>query len=164
MAHWLYLMRHAQSAERQSSQADEDRELTSTGMKDAASIGHFLKKNNYDPELLVSSAAKRAESTAIIIHGIINIQNEILIHEELYQASVRNLLEITNGLEDEFKKVLLIGHNPYLSYYAEYLCKAEIGSIEPAGLVSIRFDINRWIEVSEGTGSMENYIQPSQFD
>lgn len=164
MAHWLYLLRHAQSAERQSSQQDVERDLSTAGMKEAASIGHFLKKNNYHLDLIVSSAAKRAESTSIIIHGILNLSNEIKINEELYQASVRNLLEITNTFDEEFKNILLVGHNPYLSYFAEYLTKSEIGSMEPAGLVSIRFEISRWSEVSEGIGSMENYIHPSLID
>ena len=164
MAHWLYLMRHAQSTERQSSQQDAERNLSTTGMKEAASIGHFLKKNNYNLDLILSSAAKRAESTSVIIHGILNLRNEIKIHEEIYQASVRNLLEITNSLDEEYKNILLVGHNPYLSYFAEFLTKAEIGNMEPAGLVSIRFEIDRWSEVSEGIGSMENYIHPSLID
>ena len=164
MAHWLYLMRHAQSTERQSSQQDAERNLSTTGMKEAASIGHFLKKNNYNLDLILSSAAKRAESTSVIIHGILNLRNEIKIHEEIYQASVRNLLEITNSLDEEYKNILLVGHNPYLSYFAEFLTKAEIGNMEPAGLVSIRFEVDRWSEVSEGIGSMENYIHPSLID
>lgn len=164
MALWLYLLRHAQSTERQSSQQDADRDLSTTGMKEAASIGHFLKKNNYQLDLIVSSAAKRAESTSIIVHGILNLRNEIIIHEGLFQASVRNLLEITKGFDHEFRNILLVGHNPYLSYFAEYLTKAEIGNIEPAGLVSIRFEIDRWSEVREGIGSMENYIHPSLID
>ena len=129
MAHWLYLMRHAQSTERQSSQQDAERNLSTTGMKEAASIGHFLKKNNYNLDLILSSAAKRAESTSVIIHGILNLRNEIKIHEEIYQASVRNLLEITNSLDEEYKNILLVGHNPYLSYFAEFLTKAEIGNM-----------------------------------
>ena len=157
-------MRHAQSTERQSSQQDAERNLSTTGMKEAASIGHFLKKNNYNLDLILSSAAKRAESTSVIIHGILNLRNEIKIHEEIYQASVRNLLEITNSLDEEYKNILLVGHNPYLSYFAEFLTKAEIGNMEPAGLVSIRFEIDRWSEVSEGIGSMENYIHPSLID
>lgn len=164
MVHWLHLMRHAQSAERQGSQLDQARELSSTGMREAAAMGHFLKKNNYPLDLIVSSGAKRAESTSIILHGILNLSSEIKIHEAVYQASVRNLLEVTNHFEEEFRNILLVGHNPYISYFAEFLTKAEIGSLEPAGIVSIRFDINTWTEVSEGTGSLENYTHPSLID
>ena len=130
-------------------------------MKEAASIGHFLKKNNYKVDLIVSSAAKRAESTSKLIHGIINLKHEIVINEALYQASVRNLLQLTNELDDDFNNIMLVGHNPYISYFAEHLTKAEIGSMESAGLVCIRFEINNWSEITDGSGSMESYTYPS---
>ncbi|HNP06860.1 MAG TPA: phosphohistidine phosphatase SixA [Cyclobacteriaceae bacterium] len=161
MVRWLYLMRHAQSADKQHSQHDKDRELTATGMREAATIGHFLKKNNYDVDLIISSAARRAESTATVIHGILNLQSEITINEELYEASVRNLMETVTHLDDDFKNILIIGHNPYISYFAEHLTKAEIGNMETAGLVSIRFEISKWEEATEDIGSFENYIHPS---
>jgi phosphohistidine phosphatase len=154
-------MRHAQSADKQHSQHDKDRELTATGMREAATIGHFLKKNNYDVDLIISSAARRAESTATVIHGILNLQSEITINEELYEASVRNLMETVTHLDDDFKNILIIGHNPYISYFAEHLTKAEIGNMETAGLVSIRFEISKWEEATEDIGSFENYIHPS---
>jgi len=161
MPRWLYLLRHAQSTDKQHGQQDIERELTTQGKRDAALIGHFLKKNNYEVNLIVSSGAKRAQATAALIHGILNIDPEFLIIEGLYEASVRNLLQITCDLDDDFKNILMIGHNPYISYFAEYLTNAEVGSMEPAGLVSIQFEISNWSEVSEGTGSLENYIHPS---
>lgn len=161
MARWLHLMRHAQSADKQTGQQDKDRELTSTGMREAATIGHFLKKNNYELDLIVSSGANRAYATSSLIHGILNIASEIFVEEELYQASVRNYLELTKGFEDDFKNILLVGHNPYISYFAEHLTNAEIGAMETAGLVSIRFEISKWDEVQGGIGSFENYTYPS---
>ncbi|MEQ8424603.1 MAG: histidine phosphatase family protein, partial [Cyclobacteriaceae bacterium] len=128
------------------------------------SIGHFLKKNNYQVDLIVSSTAKRAQATSSLIHGILNLSTEIFDEEELFQASVRNYLDMINGFDDDFRNILVVGHNPYISYFAEHLTKAEIKSMETAGLVSIRFDISKWSEVKEGNGSFENYIHPSIID
>lgn len=161
MTRILHLLRHAQSAEKQQGQSDKDRDLTNQGMNEAATIGHFLKKNNFDVDLMVSSGAKRVQHTAQLIHGIINLQSEILVAEELYDASVRNLLDYITHFDDEYKKIILIGHNPYLSYFAEYLTKSEIGTMETAGLVTIHFDISNWAEVTEGNGTMENYTHPA---
>lgn len=157
----LHLLRHAQSAEKQQGQSDRDRDLTNQGMNEAATIGHFLKKNNFDVDLMVSSAAKRAQHTAQLIHGILNLKSEIVVTEELYEASVRNLLDYITHFDDEYKKILLVGHNPYISYFAEYLTKSEIGNMATAGLVSVRFDISKWAEVTEGNGTMENYTHPA---
>lgn len=160
----LHLLRHAQSAEKQQGQSDKDRDLTTVGMREAATIGHYIKKNNFNLDLVVSSAAKRAQSTSALIYGILNLPSEILVSEELYDASVRNLLEFTSKLDDEFKRVLIVAHNPYLSYFAEYLTKAEIGSMSTAGLASIHFAIDNWAEVTEGGGTLENYTYPSLID
>ena len=135
MARWLYLMRHAQSAERQSGQHDKDRDLTGTGMKEAATIGHFLKKNNYDVDLIVSSAAKRAESTARLVHGILNLKTEIHVEESLYEASVRNLLELTCGLDDGFKN--FSGANTFEVCSARCSCKPFICFDEGENILTV---------------------------
>lgn len=160
----LHLLRHAQSAEKQQGQVDKDRDLTATGMREAASIGHYIKKNNLAIERIVSSAAIRAQSTSSVINGIIGTNAEIVIEDDLYEASVRNLMEYVNRLDDEYKNVLIVGHNPYLSYFAEYLTKAEIGSMFTAGLATLRFSVDRWSAIAEGSGSLENYVYPAIVD
>ncbi|MCB0488027.1 MAG: histidine phosphatase family protein [Cyclobacteriaceae bacterium] len=164
MTRVLHLLRHAQSAERQHSQHDRDRDLTTLGMKEAAIIGHHLKKNDSNIDLVVTSVAKRAQDTASQIHGILNLNYDVKVVEDLYEASVRTLLSITNQLDDEYKQVLLVGHNPYLSYFAEYLSRSEVGSMATCGLATLRFDINSWREVSEGTATLDNYIYPSMLE
>jgi len=161
MPYILHLLRHAQSAEKQQGQSDKDRDLTSAGRKEAATIGHYLKKNNSGIEIIITSSAQRAQSTASVIFGILNLSSDLVVAEDLYDASIRSLLEFTNQLDDDHKNVLLIGHNPHLSYFAEYLTGAEIGSLETAGLVSIRLNCNQWTEVKEGGGSMESYVYPA---
>lgn len=164
MTRVLHLLRHAQSAERQHSQHDRDRDLTTQGMKEAAIMGHHLKKNDFDVDLVVTSVAKRAQDTASQIHGILNLNNDVKVVEDLYEASVRTLLSIINSLDNEYKHVIVIGHNPYLSYFAEYLSKAEVGSMATCGLATLRFDITSWQEVSEGMATLDNYIYPSMME
>ena len=165
MSRILHLLRHAQSAERQQGQHDKDRELNTEGMKESNVIGHYLKKNYPDIEIIVSSAALRAQQTSAVIHGILNLDNPIYVEENLYEASIRNLLEFTNQIDDAYKKVLLVGHNPYISYFAEFLCKAEIGSMNTAGLATLKIGtVNYWSEVNEGCASLENYTYPARIE
>jgi phosphohistidine phosphatase len=58
------------------------------------------------------------------------------------------------------QNVLCVAHNPAISYLAESLTKAEIGDMPPCGLAIIKFNINSWKEVSQGSGELENYIYP----
>ena len=62
--------------------------------------------------------------------------------EKIYDASVRELLEILNEIEESAKSVLLIGHNPTMSFFAEYLTGRGFAGMEPCGLVTISFEIH----------------------
>jgi phosphohistidine phosphatase len=59
---------------------------------------------------------------------------------------------------------MCVGHNPTISYLAEALTKAEIGTMVTGGLVIIKFSVNSWNEVTAGNGELINYVQPEMVD
>ena len=153
MSRHLYLVRHCEAAAKESRQDDKSRDLTAAGVKDALHLGAWLVKQNAIPDLLVSSSAERAQRTADLIAESLKADNlRHLSEDALYEASLRNLLDYVNNLEDNYRNVLLTGHNPAVSYFAEYLTKAEIGDMAPGSLVMIRFESGSWKEVSGGSG------------
>jgi phosphohistidine phosphatase len=157
----LYLLRHAQSAEKQVGQTDKDRELTTMGMKDALLIANYIQKNHLPLDIIISSTALRARTTAgLILDGLKMDTDKIIEDDELYEASTRTFLELIGRLDDSYTNIMCVGHNPVISYLAEYLTKAEIGDMYTAGLVIIKFKVNSWKEVKQGTGSLDNYIYP----
>lgn len=159
----LYLLRHAQSAEKQQGQSDIERELTPRGIQEAAIIGSFLKKEGYQPEIIVSSSANRAKSTSNIIADALQIDHDlILVEQELYEASPRTLLSIINDFEDSYKSIALVGHNPSISYLAEYLSKAEIGDMTTGGIAVIEFNFTTWSQIDEGNGELIRYTYPAE--
>lgn len=154
-------MRHAQSAEKQPGQFDKDRELTPGGVKEALQIGAFITRKNILLDVIYSSNAMRAIMTSRLISDAIKFDEEkILGDDELYNASVRTFFEFISCLDDAYSNVMCIGHNPVISYLAEYLTKAEIGDMETAGLAIIRFNVNTWKEVSQGNGELIEYTNP----
>jgi phosphohistidine phosphatase len=82
----------------------------------------------------------------------------IVLDDILYEASARQLLDHINNVEDAYGEVLLIAHNPAISYLAEYLTKADIGDMQPCSAVIIKFDLPSWKLVSEKTGALEKYV------
>ena len=159
----LYLLRHAQSAEKQQGQSDIERELTPRGIQEAAIIGSFLKKEGYLPEIIVSSSANRAKSTSNIIAEALQMDTDQVIEEpELYEASPRTLLSIINAFDNTNQHVLMVAHNPTLSYLAEYLSKAEIGDMKTGGIAAIEFTFTDWSQVDEGKGELIRYTFPAE--
>ncbi len=161
MERFLYLMRHAQSADKQPGQTDKDRELTVQGLRDSIKVGAWLYNEKINPDAIISSTAVRAKSTAGLLLDTLKLMPEIIrLNDEFYDASVRTFLQEITQLEDTLNRVLCVGHNPTVSYLAEYLTKAEIGELPPGGLVIIQFDILLWQKIGEGTGKFINVITP----
>ncbi len=161
MERFLYLMRHAQSADKQPGQTDKERELTVQGLRDSIKVGAWLMNEKINPDAVVSSTAMRAKSTAGLLIDTLKLMPEMLrLNEELYDASVRTFLQEITQLEDSLNRVVCVGHNPTISYLAEYLTKAEIGDLPPGGLVVIQFDILLWQKIGEGSGKFIKVITP----
>jgi phosphohistidine phosphatase len=161
MERFLYLMRHAQSADKQPGQPDKERELTVQGLRDSIKIGAWLHNEKINPDAIVSSTAVRAKSTAGLLLDTLKLIPEIMqLNDELYDASVRTFLQELTQLEDSLNRVLCVGHNPTISYLAECLTKAEIGDLPPGGLVIIQFDTMLWRKIGEGSGKFIKMITP----
>ena len=63
MTRKLFVLRHAQSAGKQSRQRDYDRDLTAVGEAKAKALGKKIKKENINIDLILSSDAVRTQRT-----------------------------------------------------------------------------------------------------
>lgn len=163
MQRHLLIMRHAQAEEIQRDQSDRSRELTSKGQQEALQMGFFLMSQQKSIDVIYSSIAARTMQTAVFISDVLKINKETIVsEEELYNSSIRTYLSFVSQLNDDYKTVLLIGHNPAVSYLSEYLSNAEIISMPTAGLCVIRFDVNAWRDISKGSGELIDFEYPEK--
>jgi len=154
-------MRHAQSVDKHLNQHDKERELTTQGVNDALSVGSYLYRQKINFDLILSSTAIRAKHTAeLVVDASKMMPDKIQFEEELFTASVRTFFAVVNQLDDTFSHVMCIGHNPVISYLAEYLTKAEIGDMPPGGLAIIQFNGQHWKEINQGSGELINLLLP----
>jgi phosphohistidine phosphatase len=163
MPRYLYLLRHAQSADKQIGQSDKERELTPTGIKQTIRIASFLLREKTFPDAILSSSAERTRATTTLIADALKIEPErIFFEDELYEASTRTLLQTVAHLENNLQHVMCIGHNPAISYLAEFLTKAEIGEMVPAGMAIIKFNVESWAALMDVNGELVNYLEPDK--
>ena len=145
----LYLLRHARTLEKTGDQRDIDRELNSIGLQNSTRMGINFNNKKSEFDIIITSSAVRAKTTASLIAEQIGYNtSKIHINPEIYEASIRSLLKVVNQLKDEWDTVLIVGHNPSVTYLAEYLTRAEIGDMTTCGVVNIKFEIESWSEVS----------------
>ncbi|HEY9489407.1 MAG TPA: histidine phosphatase family protein, partial [Chryseosolibacter sp.] len=103
-------------------------------------------------------------TTSLLAEGMKLDQPRILLEDVLYEASVGQFLEYINNIEEAYHHVLIAGHNPSISYLAEYLTKADIGEMATGSIAMIKFDLGSWKLVSENTGVLEQYVTPESLN
>jgi phosphohistidine phosphatase len=164
MKRYLYIVRHAKAEDGSSFFGDFERELTSSGTIDAARMGKFLADKGLKPDLLVSSSAARAFQTARIIAEQLHYEYEaIKTTRDLYDNGPKAYLAAVTSAPDKCQHLMVFGHNPDISYFAEYLTNHNIGSMSKGSVVIVEFDNLDWNEVSSRTGKFISYDAPKQF-
>ena len=114
MSRELWLLRHGKS-DRNLAMDDFDRPLKKRGKRDAQRLGAWLLQQRLIPDWIASSPAKRALSTAKMVHKAIAVEGlHIMQDKRLYQEGFERLKTVLAECPLEARRVLLVGHNPEL--------------------------------------------------
>ena len=147
----LYLMRHAKSSWSFDDLSDRERPLNDRGREDAPRMGQALAKRDIHLDLLVSSPAVRALSTAVLVAREVGYPHDnIQIERGIYQADLDTLLDIIRELPDEASSVLLTAHNPTITDAGNHLSPSPLsGEMPTAAILCLRFQTEHWAEVKQ---------------
>ena len=157
----LYLLRHAKSSWNFDELSDQERPLNDRGRDDAPHMGQALAKRNICPDLVVSSPAVRALSTAVLVCREMNYSHEkIAVEPSIYGADMDGLLGIIHDLPDTAASVLLVGHNPTITDTANALSPSSLNDMPTAAVVCLHFACDAWAEVSKANAEFYFYDFP----
>ena len=138
----LYLLRHAKSSWKDSSLSDYERPLNKRGSANAPMMAQRFKKKHCKLDVIITSGALRAQTTASVFADILSCHN-LHVNDSIYGAS---LLELLNLLHVNFKRydhVMIVGHNPDLTELSNYLSNHYIENIPTCGMVALKFDAKK---------------------
>lgn len=153
MSRILYLVRHATAENPSGFQRDHDRELTPEGIMEAARMGRYLTTQHAKPDCIVSSTAARAIKTAQVMAEQLAIDPAAIDAEaNLFDGGPRAYLAAVNGVSADCASLMLVGHNPDISYFAEFLTHQAVASMDKGEVIAIQFDNLTWAEVSGRSG------------
>jgi phosphohistidine phosphatase len=143
----LLILRHAKSS-RNKPVEDHDRPLNKRGKEDAPRMGKLLREAGLQPDLIISSTAKRARRTAEEVAQHSGHPGGVELSGDLYLAGPEGYRRVLREVSDEHESVLVVGHNPGLEILLEALTGR--GEILPtAALAQVRVEIERWRELDE---------------
>lgn len=158
----LTLVRHAKSDWSLPGQNDWDRPLNKRGQRDAPEMARRLRSRRLKPDLILSSPAVRALTTATVMARELKVPAaHVLQDERLYLASPADLLAVIRERGGEAKHVMVFGHNPGITECANQLSAGDrIDNLPTCGVFTAQFDITAWSELGPDSGQDAEFDYP----
>lgn len=156
----LILLRHAKSDWDVDYGSDHDRPLNDRGVSAAASVGRLLTAMEQEPDLVVSSSALRARTTAELAAQSGAWKASIKVTEELYGAGVEQAIELIRQTDATLQRVLFVGHEPTWSSLVQFVTG---GSVRMSTATAVGIDIGNWSQCGRGSGQIMFVVPPRLF-
>lgn len=157
----LYLVRHAKSDWTMDGLSDKDRPLNSRGYTDAKIMARELKNKKIIPDLIISSPAIRAISTALIFAEILKLDLlKVVINKTLYDSGIKEYVRCVSEIDSNIKTIMLFGHNPVITDYVSSLTASFAKEMPTCCIVGILSNTNDWKFFTNKTNRLIYYDYP----
>lgn len=158
----LTLVRHAKSDWSLAGQADWDRPLNKRGQRDAPEMARRLRSRRLKPDLILTSPAVRAVSTAAVMARELKVPAAQLLQDErLYLATPADLLTVVRERGGEARHIMVFGHNPGMTECANRLSAGDhIDNLPTCGVFTAKFAVESWTELDWGGGQDAEFDYP----
>jgi phosphohistidine phosphatase len=159
----LYIVRHAKSGWEHGVTTDFDRTLSERGMRTAPLMASVLKEKKVMPDLVISSPANRAITTAKLFCDVLDYPDNLIQQKfELYEGETGALLDTIREIPDSCRTAMIFGHNPSLLEFANLFSGKNLDSLAPCGVVRIDLYVRCWSDSSYSKGKTVWYEMPEK--
>lgn len=159
----IILVRHATAAAKGADIDDFTRSLRKKGHKECrAMIRWYLDYAGDIPDLMLSSPANRAIETALLFaKGIGYKPKKISRNENLYgTASSKDFLDILKSLDDDYDSVMVFGHDPEFSEFAQYMVSGFEAMLPKCSVFGFSVNRKSWKTLKSGDGKLQFFESP----
>lgn len=144
----FYLIRHGKSSHGGGVSRDFDRPLNKRGLRDSSEMGRRLAAAGIKPDLIMSSTALRASTTAELIADQLNYpREEIRFEKDLYLCAVHEFRDQLSSLDEKTGKVLIVAHNPGIHEAETYFSGVERDNVPTCGICG--FEALSWKHIKK---------------
>ncbi len=158
------LVRHAKSSWDNPTLNDHDRPLNLRGKRDAPVMAQKVHELFGVPDLLVSSTANRAFTTAKVFRKEIGLEEtQLLSKPGLYHSTENDVMEAISLIDDNVKFVLIFAHNPTMTFLANSFKGDMINNVPTCGVVMLESSAASWAEVHTSNTKRVQFIYPKMY-
>ena len=159
MSRHLFLIRHAETADKEMGETDLDRKLTSKGIHDAQNLQLFLSEVSQAPKIIFHSHAVRTTHTANLLAAH-DPTIQLIVQSAIYHATPKELVKLIQQMNNDWESVAIVGHNPTISALAQDMTEQSIRGFSPATIAGFQFQVNKWADVMPGSGLLTLFKEP----
>ncbi len=146
----LYITRHAKSSWEENVE-DRQRPLNTKGKLDVVLVSNYVATNFKKPDLIKTSDANRALTTALQFKKAFNITDESFkIENSMYDFSGERVLRAVEKTSIDIDILMVFGHNYGLTQLVNKLGSIFIDNLPTCGFVQIDFDTDNWSNLAKG--------------
>lgn len=160
----IVLFRHGKSDWDAPFGRDHERPLARRGVRDAKRMGVYLSESGLLPDVCLTSTAIRARTTMELAHEAGGWASPIRATDALYEASPGVVLGEIRATSDRASSIILAGHEPTWSSTVEQLIGGEAVQMPTAAMARIDVMVERWADVSWGSGDLIWLVTPKALD
>lgn len=160
----IIFVRHAKSHWGNPDLSDFDRPLNKRGLRDAPFMADLIASKGIKPDLIISSPANRAITTAKYFAKALNYDKEQIEQINLiYTSGIISIMELIASLDSQYNTVMLFGHNPVISSLVYKLSEGKVSEMPTCAVACIDFEIENWIELNEAEGKLRFFEYPKKY-
>lgn len=148
----LFLLRHS-DAEAIGNKKDFDRDLTIEGKKKVVQTGQMLRELYSFGQVWYSSSRRTQQTMETLQLSC----KKTFSTDELYLVEANEILKLVGEFSNQYREILIIGHNNGLSEFASFLTNEDI-MLSPCEFIEIELNINDWQLTNRGIGTIKRNI------
>lgn len=160
----ICFVRHAKSNWDNPGIRDFDRPLDARGLHDAPMMASKMHKLGLIPDLIITSGANRARSTAEFFRKEFKLPEEkFLVRNKIYEATPEDVFEVLRSAPDEARFIYIFGHNPTFTWVANSLSGVHIDNVPTCGIVHAQANLSSWKKFKPEFAGFIGFHYPKQF-
>ena len=161
----LYFVRHGKATDSSRDTKDFDRYLTEKGERHTRLMGSFLKEKSVLPDYVVTSPAKRTLNTSLILCNEIGFPiDKIDQVYDIYEAYLKDILDVIYQIDNTHNSAMLFGHNPSLVETVSYLGNEYFERFSKGAVACLQFNCDNWKQITQHSGTIAFYETPKNLD
>jgi len=143
----ITFLRHSKSSW-ENNLEDIHRPLSKIGIEKIKKIAISSKDHFISSEIILTSSANRALYTSVLLSRILSINlNKIRICDELYTFNYNKVFDFIETIDNNYSKVVLVGHNPAFTDISNYFSENKILNLPTARWFSLKFESDNWSDI-----------------